>query len=275
MATRDHNGLSGSLAALRVAWSAKKAEHNHGRGLVGGQERGGDPLWTRRRPRARGSKQTRAGEPATATPTPAAPPANPRNRDANATHRRRRDPTPILTDAVPFHISPQFWSEGYREGIEEGKKATVQRGFNVGFREGAAAGVAYGQVRGAAVSVGIFAGQVPGSGGWADAVRGAAGIVQRMRPADAAREAKADHERLLRSESRDGDPGTPTRSEQVVNNELQPEPPSDRSDGDSVGEAPPKRGRGEDEDGTFAGKMRGARDELERAGFELRDVELR
>jgi len=125
------------------------------------------------------------------------------------------------------------------------------------------------------VSVGIFAGQVPGSGGWADAVRGAAGIVQRMRPADAAREAKADHERLLRSESRDGDPGTPTRSEQVVNNELQPEPPSDRSDGDSVGEAPPKRGRGEDEDGTFAGKMRGARDELERAGFELRDVELR
>ena len=39
--------------------------------------------------------------------------------------------------------------------------------------------------------------------------------------------------------------------------------------------APPKRGRGEDEDGTFAGKMRGARDELERAGFELRDVELR
>ena len=149
-------------------------------------------------------------------------PANPRNRDANATHRRRRDPTPILTDAVPFHLSPQFWSEGYREGIEEGKKATVQRGFNVGFREGAAAGVAYGQVRGAAVSVGIFAGQVPGSGGWADAVRGAAGIVQRMRPADAAREAKADHERLLRSESRDGDPGTPTRSEQVVNNGCSP-----------------------------------------------------
>ena len=136
--------------------------------------------------------------------------------------------------------------------------------------------MAYGQVRGAAVSVGVFAGQVPGSGGWADAVRGAAGIVQRMRPADAAREAKADHERLLRSESRDGDPGTPTaRSEQVVNNALQPEPPSDRSGGDSVDKAPPKRGRGEDEDGTFAGKMRGARDELERAGFELRDVELR
>ena len=177
-------------------------------------------------------------------------------------------PTPILTDAVPFHLSPQFWSEGYREGIEEGKKATVQRGFNVGFREGAAAGVAYGQVRGAAVSVGIFAGQVPGSGGWADAVRGAAGIVQRMRPADAAREAKADHERVVRSELRDGDPGTPTRSE------PEPEPPSD-PDGGSVGKAPPKRGRGEDEDETFAGKMRGARDELERAGFELRDVELR
>ena len=257
-----------SLWRTEVDWSAKKAEHNHGRGLVGGRERGGDPLGSRRRPRARVSKQTRAGEPATATPTPAAPPANPRNRDANATHRRRRDPTPILTDAVPFHLSPQFWSEGYREGIEEGKKATVQRGFNRGFREGAAAGVAYGQVRGAAVSVGIFAGQVPGSGGWADAVRGAAGIVQRMRPADAAREAKADHERVVRSELRDGDPGTPTRSE------PEPEPPSD-PDGGSVGKAPPKRGRGEDEDDTFAGKMRGARDELERAGFELRDVELR
>ncbi len=132
--------------------------------------------------------------------------------------------------------------------------------------------MAYGQVRGAAVSVGIFAGQVPGSGGWADAVRGAAGIVQRMRPADAAREAKADHERLLRSESRDGDPGTPTRSE------PQPEPPAGRSDRGPRGRNPhpkPQRGRGEDEDGTFAGKMRGARDELERAGFELRDVELR
>ena len=52
------------------------------------------------------------------------------------------------------------------------------------------------------------------------------------------------------------------------------EPPTDL-DGGSVSKAPPKCGRGEDEDGTFAGKMRGARDELERAGFELRDVELR
>ena len=128
--------------------------------------------------------------------------------------------------------------------------------------------MAYGQVRGAAVSVGIFAGQVPGSGGWADAVRGAAGIVQRMRPADAAREAKADHERVVRSELRDGDPGAPTE----VGARARAPVGSRRG---SVGKAPPKRGRGEDEDETFAGKMRGARDELERAGFELRDVELR
>ena len=36
---------------------------------------------------------------------------------------------------------------GYREGIEEGKGETVQLGFNRGFTDGAAAGLAYGQVR--------------------------------------------------------------------------------------------------------------------------------
>ena len=117
-----------------------------------------------------------------------------------------------MSDASQSRSSPQFWSEGYREGIEEGKKATVQEGFNVGFREGASAGMAYGQVRGAAVSVGIFAGQTPGSGGWTEAVVGASGMISRMKPVDAVREAKADHARVMRTELNDGDPGTPTRN---------------------------------------------------------------
>ena len=45
------------------------------------------------------------------------------------------------------HRRSLFWNEGYREGIEEGKGATVQLGFNRGFTDGAAAGLAYGQVR--------------------------------------------------------------------------------------------------------------------------------
>ena len=157
-----------------------------------------------------------------------------------------------------------------KRGIEEGKKATVQEGFNVGFREGASAGMAYGQVRGAAVSVGIFAGQTPGSGGWTEAVVGASGMISRMKPVDAVREAKADHARVMRTELNDGDPGTPTRSQAD-----EPEP-SKASDLDEGGKTPPKRALGETHtDGTFAGKMRGARDEIEAAGFELRDVELR
>ena len=176
-----------------------------------------------------------------------------------------------MSDASQSRSSPQFWSEGYREGIEEGKKATVQEGFNVGFREGASAGMAYGQVRGAAVSVGIFAGQTPGSGGWTEAVVGASGMISRMKPVDAVREAKADHARVMRTELNDGDPGTPTRN-------LAGEPePSKASDPDGDSKTPPKRARGETHGtyGTFAGKMRGARDEIEAAGFELRDVELR
>lgn len=175
-----------------------------------------------------------------------------------------------MSDASQSRSSPQFWSEGYREGIEEGKHVKVQEGFNVGFREGASAGMAYGQVRGAAVSVGIFAGQTPGSGGWTEAVVGASGMISRMKPVDAVREAKADHARVMRTELNDGDPGTPTRN-------LAGEPePSKASDPDGDSKTPPKRARGETHtDGTFAGKMRGARDEIEAAGFELRDVELR
>jgi hypothetical protein len=91
-----------------------------------------------------------------------------------------------------------------------------------------------------------------------------------MKPVDAVREAKADHARVMRTELNDGDPGTPTRN-------LAGEPePSEASDPNEGGKKPPKRARGETHtDGTFAGKMRGARDEIEAAGFELRDVELR
>ena len=179
-----------------------------------------------------------------------------------------------MSDASQSRSSPQFWSEGYREGIEEGKKATVQEGFNVGFREGASAGMAYGQVRGAAVSVGIFAGQTPGSGGWTEAVVGAAGMISRMKPVDAVREAKADHARVMRTELNDGDPGTPTRN---LAGEPEPSTTTSASDPDEGGKTPPKRARGETHGthGTFAGKMRGARDEIEAAGFDLRDVELR
>jgi len=99
---------------------------------------------------------------------------------------------------------------------------------------------------------------------------GASGMISRMKPVDAVREAKADHARVMRTELNDGDPGTPTRSQAD-----EPEP-SKASDLDEGGKTPPKRARGETHtDGTFAGKMRGARDEIEAAGFELRDVELR
>ena len=61
-----------------------------------------------------------------------------------------------------------FFAEGFRDGIEEGKSATVQEGFDRGFREGAVAGLAYGRARGGVRSLALFAGLVPGSSGWRD-----------------------------------------------------------------------------------------------------------
>jgi hypothetical protein len=99
-------------------------------------------------------------------------------------------------------------------------------------------------------------------------------MISRMKPVDAVREAKADHARVMRTELNDGDPGTPTRN---LAGEPEPSTTTSASDPDEGGKTPPKRARGETHGthGTFAGKMRGARDEIEAAGFDLRDVELR
>lgn len=138
-------------------------------------------------------------------------------------------------------LSYQFWSEGYREGIEEGKKESVQAGFNVGFREGATSGLAFGQCRGAAISVDIFAGQVPGSSEWKAKIAQTAAMVDHMTPRDAAKEAGMDFEKKYGN--RDGD-------------------------GDGVGD-----GKTESEN-TFAKKTADARAELESAGFKHRDFKL-
>lgn len=92
--------------------------------------------------------------------------------------------------------------------MEEGKKATVQAGFNVGFREGATAGLAYGQARGVERSVRIFAGQVPGSSEWTSAVAETARLIEEMPPRDAARAAGEEFERARKDaddETRGGD----------------------------------------------------------------------
>ncbi|XP_048862279.1 OTU deubiquitinase with linear linkage specificity a isoform X2 [Brienomyrus brachyistius] len=41
-----------------------------------------------------------------------------------------------------------FCKEGYRDGVDAGKEASLQHGFNVGYREGAAKMVAIGQLKG-------------------------------------------------------------------------------------------------------------------------------
>lgn len=42
----------------------------------------------------------------------------------------------------------QFHTIGYRDGIIAGKEATVQEGFNIGFRESVSVGCKWGMVRG-------------------------------------------------------------------------------------------------------------------------------
>lgn len=133
--------------------------------------------------------------------------------------------------------------------MEEGKKATVQAGFNVGFREGATAGLAYGQARGAARSVQIFAGQVPGSSEWTSAVAETARLVEEMTPRDAARAAGEAFERTRRDadgETRGGDGQNDAKNV---------------ADGSAAA-------------ASFAARVRAARDELEAAGFEHRTFKL-
>lgn len=188
----------------------------------------------------------------------------------------------------PRPLLSQFWSEGYREGIEEGKKATVQEGFNLGFREGAAAGVAYGQVRGAACSVAIFAGQVPGSSGWKAALAETLKTVDALpTPMDAVKAARVDFERAMAANARGGEPGTPEPgAEGAVEKDEGtvgggPDHSGEGSGGEterrtsSGGVGGRRGGEGRDGgDGTFIGRMGAAKIELDAAGFHLREFKL-
>jgi hypothetical protein len=120
----------------------------------------------------------------------------------------------------------------------------VQEGFNLGFREGATAGLAYGQARGAACSVAIFAGQVPGSSGWKASVAATTRMLEETKPSAAAKSAREDFERVLAAEAAGSDPGTPDASSPTA------------------------------DEWSFGERMRDARRELESAGFQFRDFNL-
>jgi len=64
----------------------------------------------------------------------------------------------------------QHHNAGYLDGLEIGKAETVQSGFNAGFLEGGRAGFDYGQARGAALSLRVFADRAGGSPTWSSAV---------------------------------------------------------------------------------------------------------
>ncbi|KXZ54303.1 hypothetical protein GPECTOR_5g389 [Gonium pectorale] len=52
---------------------------------------------------------------------------------------------------------------GYRDALEEGKEATLQQGFDIGFCEGAAAGFEWGLLRGAVTTLAAMDGQAAGT----------------------------------------------------------------------------------------------------------------
>lgn len=88
----------------------------------------------------------------------------------------------------------------------------MQEGFNLGFKEGATAGLAYGQVRGAACSVAIFAGQVPGSSRWKESIVETLKTMEQLAaPVDAVRAARVEFERGMAAEANGGEPATPLR----------------------------------------------------------------
>ena len=120
----------------------------------------------------------------------------------------------------------------------------MQEGFNLGFREGATAGLAYGQARGAACSVAIFAGQVPGSSGWKASIAATTRTLEEMKPSASAKFAREDFERVLAAEAAGSDPGTRDASSPRV------------------------------DETSFAARVRDARRELETAGFPCRDFHL-
>lgn len=63
-----------------------------------------------------------------------------------------------------------FWNSGYKDGLEKGRNETIQSGFNIGFKHGAAQGFAWGQARGAISTLQAFAGQLPGTSSKLDAI---------------------------------------------------------------------------------------------------------
>ena len=72
--------------------------------------------------------------------------------------------------------------------------------------------VAYGQVRGAACSVAIFAGQVPGSSRWKESIAETLRTMEQLaKPVDAVRAARVDFERRMAAEANGGEPATPLR----------------------------------------------------------------
>lgn len=78
-----------------------------------------------------------------------------------------------------------FYNAGYREGIEEGKAKTLQHGFNIGFKEGAQAGLRWGEVSASIKTLQIFAGQVAGSSQFQQAVGGLAQELSKITPRQA------------------------------------------------------------------------------------------
>jgi hypothetical protein len=73
------------------------------------------------------------------------------------------------------------------------------------------AGLAYGQVRGAACSVAIFAGQVPGSSGWKEKIAGTLKTMEELGANYGFKAARVDFERAMAAEAGGGEPVTPLR----------------------------------------------------------------
>lgn len=189
----------------------------------------------------------------------------------------------------------------------------MQEGFNLGFKEGATAGLAYGQVRGAACSVAIFAGQVPGSSRWKESIAETFKTMEQLAaPVDAARAARVNFERGVAAEANGGEPATPLRRAEDEEGEVEGGADEhggaegaggSRSGGGDAGDAGGETRDGEDDDAgvgsplnkskgaemvdssggsagrggggnTFAGRMHAAKSELKSAGFELHDFKL-
>ena len=162
-------------------WADENDEHETRGGVSSGE--GVDEL---EREARRRREQVRA----TATP-PRAPPDPSNNAFFPSVGTAAADDPPPLPRSLA--VLQRGVPRG-RRGREESHRAG---GFNLGFREGATAGLAYGQARGAACSVSIFAGQVPGSSGWKASIAATTRMLEEMKPSAAAKSAREDFERVL------------------------------------------------------------------------------